>query len=258
MVLVEQKEAKKMTEMHQHPKKIKFEMEAATFWKVCTLILSVLFVVSILTSGFGFGGKKNTLPSDQVVRDNNPLQQQQPVVKAELKEDGDPSIGDVSAPIKIIEFSDYQCPFCERAFQQTYPEIQKLVKEGKVRLTFKDYPLPFHEQADEAAVAANCANEQNKYWEMHDKLFQTQQSWSGNSDPYTIFKGYAKELKLDEKKFAACVADPKQAKEVQDDLAEGSAAGVSGTPTFYINGVQLVGAQPWSAFKQVIDTELSK
>ncbi len=241
--------------VHSAPQK---HPDNAAPWKVGCLMLSVLLIISVLTQGFGFGGSGNAgsqqVPTQQLPGTNNP----QPVVKTDLKEDGDPAMGDKSAPITIFEFSDFQCPFCGRAFQQTFPEIEKLVKEGKVRLIFKDYPLPFHEQADEAAVAANCAGQQNKYWEMHNKLFQTQESWSGNTAPYTIFKDYAKDLGLDESDFNKCVADPKVAKEVQDDLAEGSAAGVSGTPTFYINGVQLVGAQPWAAFKQIIDQELSK
>ncbi len=242
--------------MHHAPQT---HTDNAAPWKVGCLMLSVLLIISVLTSGFGFGGsapaQQPTAPTDPSIGNNN---QPQPIVKADLKEDDDPATGDKSAPVTIFEFSDFQCPFCERAFQQTYPEILKLVKEGKVRLIFKDYPLPFHEQADEAAVAANCALQQDKYWEMHDKLYQTQAAWSGNTDPYTVFKGYASELNLDEGDFSKCITDPKVAKEVQDDLAEGSAAGVSGTPTFYINGIQLVGAQPWSAFKQLIDQELSK
>ena len=231
--------------------------DAAAPWKVGCLMLSVLLVISVLTQGFGFGGSSGA-GAQQVPTQQPSANDPQPVVKADLKEDGDPAIGDKNPPVIIYEYSDFQCPFCQRAFQQTYPEILKLVKEGKVRLIFKDYPLPFHEQADEAAVAANCAFQQDKYWEMHDKLFETQQSWSGNTDPYTVFKGYAKDLGLDESDFSKCIADPKMAQEVQDDLAEGSANGVSGTPTFYVNGVQLVGAQPWTAFKQLIDQELSK
>jgi len=218
-------------------------------------------IISVLTGGFGFGGSGSSGSAQQIVPAQVPQgnnQQQQPLVKANLKEDDDPAIGDKNAPVVIYEFSDYQCPFCKRAFDQTYPEIQKLVNEGKVRYVLKDYPLPFHEQAPAASIAANCAGKQDKYWEMHDKLFQTQDAWFGNKGAVDVFKGYATTLGLDEKNFASCVADPKMAQEVQDDLAEGSAAGVSGTPSFYINGQQLVGAQPWSAFKQIIDAELSK
>jgi len=236
--------------------------DPASPWKVGCLLLGVLVIVSVLTGGFGFGGDDSSGSAQQIVPtqvpQGNNQQPQQPQIKADLKEDGDPAIGDKSAPVVIYEFSDYQCPFCQRAFQQTYPEIQKLAKEGKVRYVIKDYPLPFHEQAPSASISANCAGQQNKYWEMHDKLFQTQDAWFGNTGAIDMFKGFAQELNLDEKKFASCMADPKMAQEVQDDLEEGSAAGVSGTPSFYINGQQLVGAQPWAAFKQLIDQELSK
>ncbi len=243
---------KHITTEHSAPRHV----DAAAAWKVGCLMLSVLLIISVLTQGFGFGSG-NAAPQ-QIVPQNPTGGQQQPIVKADLKEDGDPAMGDKSAPVTIFEFSDYQCPFCKRAFDETYPEMKKLAEEGKIRLIFKDYPLPFHEQADEAAVAASCAGQQDKYWQMHDKLFQTQTTWSGNTDPYTVFKGYAKELGLNAGKFDKCIVDPAVAKEVQDDANEGSAAGVSGTPTFYVNGIQLVGAQPWTAFKQIIDQELSK
>jgi len=242
--------------LQQHMK----HADPATPWKVGCLLLGVLVIVSVLTGGFGIGGGSGSaqqIVPAQVPQGNN-QQQPQPVVKADLKEDGDPAMGDTNAPVVIYEFADYQCPFCKRAFDQTYPEIQKLVNEGKLRYVLKDYPLPFHEQAPSAAISANCAGQQNKYWEMHDKLFQKQDVWFGNVGAIDMFKGFAQELNLDEKKFASCMADPKMAQEVQDDLAEGSAAGVSGTPSFYINGQQLVGAQPWAAFKQLIDQELSK
>lgn len=231
--------------------------DPAAPWKVGCLILSVLLVISVLTSGFGFGGGKSAM-TGQAIQQLPANNQPQPQGKAELKEDGDPAIGDKSAPVIIFEFSDYQCPFCKRAFDTTFPEIQTLVQEGKVRFVFKDYPLPAHTEADEAAVAANCAGQQGRYWEMHDQLFQTQASWSGNPTPYEVFKGYAEELDLDEGKFNKCIADPRVAQEVQEDIAEGSANGVSGTPTFYINGMEVMGAQPWQAFKQLIDQELSK
>jgi protein-disulfide isomerase len=241
-------------------KKITMELSSVTLWKAGAVIFAVLFVISLFTGGFGFGDSSwsaQQIAPAQVPQGNN-LQQPQPIIKADLKEDDDFCFGDKNAKVKIFEFSDYQCPFCKRAFEQTFPELQKLAKEGNIRYCVKDYPLPFHAQAPTAAIAANCAGQQNKYWEMHDKLFQTQDSWFGNADASNIFKEYAVELSLDEKKFGACAADPKIAQEVQDDIAEGSAAGVSGTPSFYINGQQLVGAQPWAAFKAIIDQELSK
>ena len=240
-------------------KKVRIEFEPATLWKAGTVIFAVLFVISLFTGGFGLGSDKGTVqvPSQGAAQVPTQGQQQQPV-KAEINIEGEPSMGESDAEVTIVEFSDYQCPFCGRAYQTTFPEIKKLVDQGKVKFVFKDYPLPFHEQADEAALAANCAGEQGKYWEMHEKLFSTQGTWTGNTDVMAVFTGYAKDLGLDEDDFKTCVADPAQKKEVDDDITEGSAAQVSGTPTFYINGQQLVGAQPWAAFQAIIDAELAK
>ena len=238
-------------------KKVRIEFEPATLWKATTVILAVLFVISLFTGGFVINGSPATnnndnaqiQPAKQPIGNNGPQQ----VVKAEINVDSEPCIGDKDADVLIVEFSDYQCPFCQRAFQQTFPEIKKLVDSGDVRLCFKDYPLPFHEQADEAAIAANCAGSQGKYWEMHYKLFATQGSWTGNTGVEGVFSGYAKELGIDESKFKSCFNDPGQRKEVESDTAEGSAAGVTVTPSSYINGQQIVGAQPWAAFKAIID-----
>lgn len=251
--------------MRPEEKKIHIELSQSTVWKAATVILAVLFVISLFTGGFGLGGTgaavANVGSNGNVqvpTQQPNPTQGQQQVVKAQVDVQGEPCMGDEDADVQIVEFSDYQCPFCQRAFQQTFPEIKKLVDSGDVRYCFKDYPLPFHEQADEAAIAANCAGAQGKYWEMHEKLFTTQGSWSGNTNVASVFTGYAKELGLDESQFNSCVTDAEQKSEVDGDTAEGSAAGVSGTPTSYINGQQVVGAQPWAAFKAIIDAELTK
>jgi protein-disulfide isomerase len=242
-------------------KKVRIEFEPSTLWKAGTIIFAVLFVISLLTGGFKGSGSAGEIQQIQVPSAAAPGEPQPtPVIKAEVNIKGEPCTGDKDADILIVEFTDYQCPFCERAYSQTYPEIKKLVDSGDVRFCVKDYPLPFHTEADEASIAANCAAEQdaNKYWDMHDKLFETQGSWSGNADATSVFTGYAKELGLDESKFTTCMGNAAKRKEVDDDIAEGSAVGVTGTPSFTINDKLLVGAQPWAAFKTVIDAEKSK
>lgn len=171
------------------------------------------------------------------------------------------TIGNANAPITIVEFSDYQCPFCRRAFEDAEKKvIENYVNTGKARIIFKDFPLSFHPDAPAAANAARCAGEQSKYWEMHDKIFVGQ----GAAELGTVrinataYSTYAKELKLDEAKFKTCVDSNKYAADVQSDTAQGIAAGVSGTPTFFINNQQIVGAQPYEAFKAAIDAELAK
>ena len=164
--------------------------------------------------------------------------------------------GSESAPVTIVEFTDYQCPFCGRYFQETYPSIMKdYVEKGKVRYVIRDLPLPFHQHAKEAAIAAYCAGQKGKYWEMHDKLFQEQQTWEKANNAAELFAKYGDELGVD---IRDCQKD-KQAKEViGKDLELARKIGASGAPTLFINGKMLVGAQPYSTFKAMIEDALSK
>ncbi|HLD88762.1 MAG TPA: thioredoxin domain-containing protein, partial [Candidatus Nanoarchaeia archaeon] len=130
---------------------------------------------------------------------------------------------------------------------------KEYVETGKVKIIYRDFPLGFHENAFNSALAADCANEQGKYWEYHDKLFGNQQSLDKDS-----LKKYAKDLSLDTTKFNNCLDTEKYKDEVNKDQADGTAAGVSGTPSFFINGKLLVGAQPFSSFKTAIDNALAK
>ena len=169
--------------------------------------------------------------------------------RIEVGVDDDPSIGPATAPVTIVEFGEYQCPYCGKA----NPSVQQVLKEyeGKVRIVYRDFPLSFHDRAIPAAIAANCAGDQGKYWEMHDQLMANQQSLQ-ESD----LKGYAQNIALDLSKWEACRQDPAQAAEVQKDMEDGAKAGVSGTPAFFINGIMLSGAQSFSEFKTIIDREL--
>ena len=169
-------------------------------------------------------------------------------------------MGDPDAPVTIVEFSDYQCPFCLRYFQQTLPQLKKdYVETGKVRYVFKDFPITqIHPQAPKAAEAARCAGDQGRYWDMHDRLFSGQQEdWNNNPEAESIFKAYARELELDADAFDACLDSGKYADAVTANLNEGVRAGVTGTPTFFINGERLTGAQPYEAFQAIIDRKLS-
>jgi protein-disulfide isomerase len=161
-----------------------------------------------------------------------------------------PVLGKAGAPVTMIEFSDYQCPFCRRA-EQTVKLIREQYKD-QLRLVFKDYPLPFHPRAMPSAIAARCAGEQGKYWEYHDKLF------AGSSLEQADFERYAKDLGLDTKKFAECLKSPKVREAIEADAKQGASVGVSGTPAFFINGRVITGAQPPEAFREIIDEELAK
>jgi protein-disulfide isomerase len=161
-----------------------------------------------------------------------------------------PSKGPATAPITIVEFSDFECPFCVKA-EDTVKKVLDAYP-GKIRLVYRDFPLPFHPSAQKAAEAAQCAGDQGKYWDMHEKLFANQKAL----EPAAL-KGYAKDLKLDQAKFDKCLDSGEKAKVVETNKKAGEKLGVTGTPAFFINGIQLTGAQPFEEFKSVIDQELA-
>ena len=168
--------------------------------------------------------------------------------------------GAPDAPVTIYEFSDYQCPFCQRFFQETKPQIdEQYIATGKVRFVYKDFPIDsIHAQARLSAEAAECAGVQDGYWQMHDRLFVGKDDWADNPEAAAVFKGYAAELGLESAAFDSCLDIEVFADEVQADLDEGQRAGVTGTPTFFINGRMLVGALPFEAIAQVIEDALNE
>lgn len=175
-----------------------------------------------------------------------------------LPADG-PVVGSPDAKITVVEFSDFQCPYCEKFFTNTLSSIQEdYVKTGKVKIVYRNFPLEFHQQAMPAAEAAQCANEQGKFWEMHDKLFQGQQSWSGSPQAVQTFMSYAKSLGLDSKQFGSCMTTHKYADEIRKDSIDGIALGVNGTPAFFINGKAVSGAMPYDTiFRPIFEAELA-
>lgn len=199
---------------------------------------------------------------------SQPQQPQQPT-QGVASVDDDPVLGDKNAPVTIVEFSDYECPFCKRHFDETLPQLVKeYVETGKVKIVYRDFPLSFHDpMATKEAVAANCAREQggdNKYFEFHDEIFKRTIS-NGNGLNDEKIGDIAKDLSLNTSKFTACLSTQAQTDEVKQDIADGTAAGASGTPTFVIgkttsngeiNGDLVVGAQPFAAFQAVIDPML--
>lgn len=228
-------------------------------WQGICAVLIVVLALSIWTGGFGLnlGGK---LTGNAVAQQPTPDQQQpsdQEIPRVQVSTDDDPFIGSADAPVTIISFSDFQCPYCSRAADILTSLEEKYVKTGQVKIVFRDFPLNFHPNAEPAAEAAACANEQGKYAEMDKKIFAGQSTWSAQTNPKDIFKGYATELGLDVKSWEACYDAGKYKEEIAKDFADGQSAGVSGTPTFFIgnekNGyIKVVGAQPAEVFDQVI------
>lgn len=185
-------------------------------------------------------------------------------IDAMVSVDGEPMRGDPSATLTLVEFSDYQCPFCRRYFQNTWPELDgDYVVTGKLRYVFRDFPLEkIHHEAFKAAEAAHCAGDEGKYWEMHDRLFSNQDDLSTDA-----LAAQAAASGLDVDAFRACVADGANAAKVRADLAEGRKLGVTGTPTFFLglsdgNEVKHVkrirGAHPATVFKQEIEALLDE
>ncbi len=176
-----------------------------------------------------------------------------PVPRQNVSVGNSPAWGPADAKVTIVEFSDFECPFCERFFTQTYPLIRN-VYGNKVRFVYRHFPLTsIHPDALPSALAAECANEQGKFWDYHDYLFSHQSDLSHNA-----LVSYATQVQVpDIKQFTTCFDSQKYMSTIQSDLTDGTGYSVSGTPTFFINGNILVGAQPYQVFASAIDHELA-
>jgi len=170
--------------------------------------------------------------------------------RIEVASAGHPALGPEDAPITIVEFSDFQCPFCKRV-EPTLKQVREKYGD-KVRLVYIDFPLPMHNHALDAAKAGRCAAEQGKFWPFHDAMFADQ-----TKESPADLKALAKNLGLDTAKFDTCFDQAKYEAEVRADLNQGKQLGIDGTPAFFVNGRMLVGAQPAESFNKMIDEELS-
>lgn len=179
--------------------------------------------------------------------------------------DDDPFKGNPNAQVTIIEFSDFQCPFCSRFYEQTLPALQEnYIDTGKVKLVYRDLPLDnLHPNARPAHIAAECADEQGKFWEYHDVLFANQAQWNrlSSTDLSSQLNQYATTLGLESASFDSCLSSKEIADEVHADFLQASQYGATGTPTFFIGNekdgfIRLVGAQPYASFQAVIDAQL--
>lgn len=176
-----------------------------------------------------------------------------------------PYIGNPNATVTVVEFLDYQCPFCRRFYTNTYPEIKKnYIDTGKIKFVVRDFPLTsIHPESMASVIAASCAGEQggnSAYFKMYNEIY-TQQNKVGIDR--TIFfsssdlRQWAQNIGLNMNKYDKCIINPAQKTKAQKDEQAGIAAGVTGTPTFFINGKMIVGAQPYNVFKQAIDNALA-
>lgn len=210
--------------------------------KILTAIL--VLVVGGMIGLFAVANKGTSTPSPTAVGDKTKI------VRDTTHKEG-------TGTLQLVEFGDFQCPACGAA----HPNIKKLVQEyeGKVTFSFRNFPLTtIHQNAQAGAQAAEAAAEQDKYWEMHDKLYETQNDWSELSDPTDKFASYAKDLGLDADKFKKALTGESVAKIIAQDAADGDALGVQSTPTFFIEGVQHQGSFDYNTLKKAIDDALAK
>jgi len=225
----------------------------STLWKVSTFVFAALFVISLFTNGFGLNSNKITggtvvLPDEQPTIPTGVAN-----VNAETLTDDDPFMGNEDAPVTIVEFSDFQCPFCKSARDGAVAQIEEqYIKTGKVKLVYRDFPLTsIHPMAQKAAEAAECADDQGKFWEYHNLVFEKQDLLSPAS-----LKQWAQELKLDTNKFNKCLDSGEKANEVNKDAQDAQSVGGRGTPYFIVGNVPISGAQPFANFQAVIESQL--
>ena len=223
----------------------------STLWKISTFVFVALFVISLFTGGFR--GRDSVTGGTVNIPDVPDIPTGIASVNAEDLVDDDPVLGNKNAPLTIVEFSDFQCSFCARFRQQTFDQIKKeYVDAGKVKFVYRDFPLSsIHPMAQKAAEAAECADDQGKFWEYHDVIFEKQASLSIAS-----LKQWASELGLDTNDFNKCLDSGKYSSEVNKDSNDAQKAGGQGTPFFIVGEVPVSGAQPFAAFQQAIESQL--
>lgn len=169
-----------------------------------------------------------------------------------LMSDRDPALGPADAPVTLIEFSDFNCPFCSRHALETLPRLIDHYGD-KLRLVYRDYPVIGGESSRVAALAANCAHEQDKFWEFHGLLFS-----NTAARDRAAYLGFAQELSMNVDRFTECLDTERYASEINLDYIDGQGQAISGTPAFFINGARISGAQPFDIFADVIDRELTR
>ncbi len=226
------------------------------------LVIVAAFLIGVLMTKVsylekGVVGTTNTGTTD----DSGDTAPQVPTGPVDVANGHLPYLGNKDAKVTIVEFSDFQCPFCKALFDDALPSIKKdYVDTGKVAFYYRHYPLTsIHPNAQKAAEAAECANEQGNFWGYHDELFKNQGTWAALSSDQAVdkFADLANSLGLDGASLKSCVDSNKFADVVKKDTDEGTAAGVNGTPATYINGMLISGAAPYSDFKTEIDKQLA-
>ena len=241
------------------------------FKKIVMLVIGVA-VIAAFFSGY-FVGINSVEPEQIYIRNSEDVlgtTENKQATKPQtifVSIDDDPVLGNPNAPLTIVEFSDFQCPFCAKFHAQTLPLInENYIKTGKIKFIYRDFPITgIHPNALPAALASECADDQGKFWPYHDKIFQNQNQWKDLelTQVMILFKQYASELKLNEDEFVACLDSGKYVDEVNSDYQDGQKYGIEGTPGFFIGNdkigyTKVSGAKPYPSFQIVFDEVLVK
>ncbi len=208
-------------------------------------LLPVAFVTG-LAAGYLFWGRGTTRPAESLAAGSNAVATP---ARMQVGSDDDPWIGPADAPVTIVEFSDFNCPYCRQFEQTTFQELMNKYP-NQIRFVYRDFPITSQELYY-AAQAAECAGDQQAYWPYHDALLSGQYQLGREA-----YQHIAQTLGLDAETLLTCLDSEKYGGEVQSDAREAASLGVTGTPTFFVNGIPLVGAQPLSQFTRLIDSEL--
>lgn len=238
------------------PKKINLIYVLGALLIVASFLIGMLFTeVKYLKNG----GSTAVLDASDVADTGDSTA---PVGPVDVEPGDLPILGNKDAKVEVVEFSDFQCPFCKSLYDEALVQIKKdYVDTGKIKFSYRHYPLEsIHPNAKKAAEASECANEQGKFWEFHDQLFENQADWESlsSADAVNKFSEYAGTVGIDGATLAECVNSGRMAKQVEDDLADGTKAGVDGTPATFINGMMISGAAPYDDFKKEIEKQLAK
>jgi protein-disulfide isomerase len=226
-------------------------------WVTLTLILSI-GVTLLLVGLVGCTTPTPAATSTPMVPTSGPDETPEATMEPLIPLDDDPVLGSPDAPVTIIEYSDYLCPFCSRFVLETMPQVEEeYIDGGQVKLVFRDFPV--HGQpAVVAAVVAECAGKQGSFWDMHVLLFERMEEWPQSEDPLATFQGYAEELGIDQHELVNCLELGTPVEGIQEDYNLARQDGLTGTPSFFINGILVVGAQPFEEFQRIIEEELAK
>ena len=225
------------------------------------LLIIASFLIGVLVTKVQYlekGGATDT--TTQAINDGSAPQA--PTGPVDVDQGHLPVLGEDDAKVTVVEFSDFQCPFCKSLFEESLPQIKKdFVDTGKIKFAYRHYPLTsIHTNAQKAAEASECANEQDNFWGYHDELFKNQADWEAldSAAAQEKFVEYANAIGLDGATLGKCVSGGVMVEKVQEDIDDGNSAGVDGTPATFINGYLITGAVPYEEFKSLIEQELEK